>query len=246
MSSEIRALRSGLKWRSNSDGGQLQSSLESLHTQLFIQTRLYAQKNIHIKESQMKYWAAWAALKGMVGLDFIGYPELKEEHCMLFTDPDTKAVRNVRRAVKKARKEGGDLIGPGESRKVVSWIWTGVDVSDGSPAMMDALRVEWCKARARACRWQEELQMLETEMERTVLSLEQEALEWGTRVPEADVVSEEGGRAYCMRQAAIRRGLAAKFTHLWALPDPPPRTSKRAVQEVELEGNDTTDSESDA
>jgi len=88
-----------------------------------------------------------------------------------------------------------------------------------------ALRVEWCKARARAHRWQEECLLLLEEMRRVSATfswqcekwtkvarqLEATALSSSQTVPalaQADVmtqaVKKEGKIAYAHRQAAIR------------------------------------------
>jgi hypothetical protein len=64
----------------------------------------------------------------------------------------------------RGSKAGGDLIQPNKSRKVISWIWTNVDISDDSEAMHKATRVEWSKAWAQKRRWTEEVKLLEEEM----------------------------------------------------------------------------------
>ncbi|KAJ3503382.1 hypothetical protein NLJ89_g8461 [Agrocybe chaxingu] len=57
-----------------------------------------------------------------------------------------------------------------EGRKKLSWIWkvhgTGADADE---CTQFALRIEWCKARARAHRWQEECVLLAEEMRRVYL-----------------------------------------------------------------------------
>ncbi|KAL0573342.1 hypothetical protein V5O48_008620, partial [Marasmius crinis-equi] len=243
---------------------QLRSSLEGIRTHLFVQTRLYSQKSIHIRhqkantraraiidrnrrkidELQQKYSAGWAALKVMVGESFIGFKQLRPEDVVSYNDPDAKAVRNVRRALKRTH-DGSQVVQPGESTRMLSWIWAGVDTSEDSAVMKDALRVEWCKSQARFRRWVEELQLLQEEMDRTTLSLEAEAAVWSGRAEgqEQGPVGE-GNKAYCLRQAAIRRGLAAKFRALWALPDAPVRLRQRKqLVEIPVESSSGSDSE---
>ncbi|KAL0563411.1 hypothetical protein V5O48_018656 [Marasmius crinis-equi] len=158
---------------------QLRSSLEGIWTHLFVQTRLYSQKSIHIRhqkantraraiidrnhrkidELQQKYSASWAALKVMVGESFIGFKQLRPEDVVSYNDPDVKAVWNVCRALKRTH-DGSQVVQPGESTRMLSWIWAGVDTSEDSAVMKDALRVEWCKSQAHFRRWVEELQLL--------------------------------------------------------------------------------------
>ncbi|KAG0691527.1 hypothetical protein DFH29DRAFT_1010861 [Suillus ampliporus] len=56
----------------------------------------------------------------------------------------------------------------GEGRRQVSWIWMmdGVDCSDEGDN--DGVRIEWCKSRARALRWSEEVELLREEMRRVL------------------------------------------------------------------------------
>ena len=73
------------------------------------------------------------------------------------------------------------LDGDTEGRRIFSWIWrvhgasSDEDDWDGS---LDAMRIEWCKARARANRWTEEVDLLKEEMRRTEQFLEWHANWW--------------------------------------------------------------------
>ncbi|KAG1838304.1 hypothetical protein DFJ58DRAFT_718771 [Suillus subalutaceus] len=55
----------------------------------------------------------------------------------------------------------------GEGRRKLTWIWMmdGVD-SHADGGDVDGVRVEWCKSRARALRWGEEVDLLQEEMHR--------------------------------------------------------------------------------
>ncbi|RPD55780.1 hypothetical protein L227DRAFT_588422 [Lentinus tigrinus ALCF2SS1-6] len=71
----------------------------------------------------------------------------------------------------------------------------------------EALRIEWCKARARAARWTEEVQLLLEEMRRTVAYHTWQAGVWEATVGKvhpdrADYL--EGANAYACCQASIR------------------------------------------
>lgn len=75
-----------------------------------------------------------------------------------------------------------------------------------------ALRAEWCKARARARRWSEEVDLLLEEMRRVIVYHEWECARWtslvDTRFAGGDRADyREGFNAYVTRQAAIRRSM---------------------------------------
>ena len=92
--------------------------------------------------------------------------------------------------------------------------------------------VEWCKARARAQRWAEQVKLLSAEQEQTVLADISDAVEWerkaalpfvprrsksvpaGYKDPlvayDNDEVLMRGLRAYALKQAHYRRTRAAQ------------------------------------
>lgn len=97
------------------------------------------------------------------------------------------------------------------------------------------LRVEWCKARARALRWTEEVQLLVEEMRRVLQFFDWKVKFWEMR---ADFLQDdmdaamsntaklvgshrlleqriEGTRAYALSQARVQRDLSCKFKSLW-------------------------------
>lgn|ERR1700733_3892841 len=83
-----------------------------------------------------------------------------------------------------------------------------------------ALRLEWCKARARAHRWQEECLLLEEEMRRVQESFMWEINMWKGRADDAqscvDTDRDENGRAaYALRQADVRESMLAHCREVW-------------------------------
>jgi hypothetical protein len=109
-----------------------------------------------------------------------------------------------------------------EGRRKLSWIWKtlGVVGMEENDELCDALRVEWCKSRARAMRFTEEVELLQEEMMRVLRFLEwQEAWwrikgqceGWGTM----DSLRIEALRGYAERQAALRRELRVNFSNMW-------------------------------
>ncbi|KAG1749250.1 hypothetical protein EDB19DRAFT_1825495 [Suillus lakei] len=114
------------------------------------------------------------------------------------------------------------LWGESEGRQKLSWIWnmrgTGGSEKDDNGALED-MRIEWCKARARAMRWEEEVALLREEMRRIGAFLRWEARRWDERRNEVvltDTEHEDGCVAYAHRQAHLRMQLAASFDANWA------------------------------
>ncbi|KAL0567046.1 hypothetical protein V5O48_014951 [Marasmius crinis-equi] len=247
--------------------GQLAGALEEIRTHLFLQTRLHSQRSLHVRhqkestrarqvlarnkrklqENELKFRAAWTALDCLVGRDHIGYRELKPEDVRSYSDADVDPFKSARKVTSKRKRDQEDrLLAAGESRRSLSWIWLGVDTGENSGEMLEAVRIEWCKAQARQRRWSEELALVEEEMGRTLLALEQQASEWITRAPQTSGLANEAAHAYCLQQASIRRGLSAKFSALWALPDQPPRKRGPRVAEIlPIDVTDSSDSDSD-
>lgn len=60
--------------------------------------------------------------------------------------------------------------GQSEGNRTLSWIWkargVGAIGDDNESILSEAFRIEWCKSRARASRWAEEVELLQEEMRR--------------------------------------------------------------------------------
>ncbi|KAG2108875.1 hypothetical protein DEU56DRAFT_874521 [Suillus clintonianus] len=112
-----------------------------------------------------------------------------------------------------------DPFATGEGRRQVSWIWMmdGVDCSDEGDN--DGVRIEWCKSRARALRWSEEVELLREEMRRVLQFFAWQAAWWedqGKRRVGECAAHAEGLYAYAVRQANLRRRMADDFRILWS------------------------------
>jgi hypothetical protein len=112
---------------------------------------------------------------------------------------------------------------------VVQWLSTG-------------LRVEWCKARARAMRWAEEVTLLQEELHRVLCFLRWQADWWHEKgtisLPSRN---EEGLTAYAGRQAQLRKDLADCFEKMWmghldptASITPPASTHANQVPDLDI------------
>ncbi|KAH0834636.1 hypothetical protein J3R83DRAFT_10143 [Lanmaoa asiatica] len=111
------------------------------------------------------------------------------------------------------------LDGQTEGTRDVSWIWKMPGVLDNSEkGLQDSLRIEWCKARARVERWDEEV-ILREEMWRIEAFFDWEKEQWLQRACTRTLESEadrEGSAAYTKRQAALREWFITAGTALWA------------------------------
>ncbi|KAG1837469.1 hypothetical protein C8R48DRAFT_751632 [Suillus tomentosus] len=91
--------------------------------------------------------------------------------------------------------------GESEGRIQLSWIWLVEGVGDDEDEVVqDCLRVEWCKTRARAMQWTEEVELLQEEMRRVLCFLRWH-VKGAISSPDIDA---EGLIAYAGRQAQLR------------------------------------------
>ncbi|KAG6847818.1 hypothetical protein H0H93_005714 [Arthromyces matolae] len=122
------------------------------------------------------------------------------------------ALQELREEDLRNLSEG--LAGDTEGRRRISWVWlqdSATTAVDDDPRFNDALRIEWCRSRARMMRWSEEVELLKEEMRRILEFLSWEGNQWLARakiIIGSDVLEQEGRAAYAQSQAAIRFGLS--------------------------------------
>ncbi|KAF5379975.1 hypothetical protein D9757_010248 [Collybiopsis confluens] len=109
----------------------------------------------------------------------------------------------------------------------ISWIWQGAGISPTDQTNInECLRIAWCKARARARRWQEEGILLQEEMRRVLETLEFEAQVWDSHAKlgaqlrlkgevEDSLEISQGRVAFAARQAQIRRRIRLHCGKMW-------------------------------
>ncbi|KAJ7872157.1 hypothetical protein B0H14DRAFT_3131652 [Mycena olivaceomarginata] len=101
----------------------------------------------------------------------------------------------------------------GEGSHTLSWIWYSAKAGAAADAddakLHDALRLEWCKAYARAKRYSEDVRLLREEMRRTVAFAEGE-------LPDSDPELTEGRRAYAAEHADTERKTCRRLEEKWA------------------------------
>ncbi|KAK7026491.1 hypothetical protein VNI00_015571 [Paramarasmius palmivorus] len=220
---------------------QLRSALRCLRTHLFVRVGLnierttqargqkestrsrqdLARNENEIQAFKTKYQSAWNALLVLIGEEQIqrqmpGYHVLHDHDVRSHEDEDSHCVVSSRKT--RPTNEPRPLIVAGESRRTLSWIWTGVDVSGDSKAMQEALRIEWSKCWARKRRWDEELALLLEEKRRVVQSLLFQSENWRRKAGQDPEQRQEGYNAYALRQASLRKGLVERFETIWKTP----------------------------
>ncbi|KAG6907526.1 hypothetical protein DXG01_008615 [Tephrocybe rancida] len=159
-----------------------------------------------IKAAAKKYNEIRAALKSLnTATRYSGWDTVLKE----LNDSDLRGL---------TADEGGF----GEGRRNLSWIWSmyGADAVDGEEKQ-EALRIEWCKARARAHRWQEECLLLEEEMRRCIAFFQFQARRWEEWAGSSYDHVRDGSvtiglRAYAFRRAALYRQLVVSCSSEWA------------------------------
>ncbi|KAF7983602.1 hypothetical protein HWV62_20507 [Athelia sp. TMB] len=107
----------------------------------------------------------------------------------------------------------------GESRRKLSWIWMSQAEDEDSPSMVEALRVEWAKCKARQARWHEELMLLQEEMRRVIAFGKSKERWWRERpFQRTDVDPElaEGLASYALELAEQERAFYEMLQKKWA------------------------------
>ncbi|KAJ7070279.1 hypothetical protein B0H15DRAFT_793705 [Mycena belliarum] len=172
------------------------------------------QNNVRIHKAKLRYRYARNAL-----LRLRGNGEW-ERKLQVLEDSDIRALneralteeeKSQRETVHDLRdvEEGGvgayGVVALGESRRTLSWIWYTSKAGVPEEAeLVEALRVEWCKAYARSRRWTEDTVLVEEEMRRTIEYGVGEAAAWLERATgrsNVDDVLGEGLNAYAKEQA---------------------------------------------
>ncbi|KIP01314.1 hypothetical protein PHLGIDRAFT_55306, partial [Phlebiopsis gigantea 11061_1 CR5-6] len=114
-----------------------------------------------------------------------------------------------------------DGVQVGEGRRTLSWIWIedrGGGDDDGDPRVQECLFIEWAKAKARASRWSEEVELICEEMRRAITYCTWKANWWQSRAeqrPDASPEMREGLRAYALQHAQEEKALAARWSAGW-------------------------------
>ncbi|KAK0470911.1 hypothetical protein IW261DRAFT_1553650 [Armillaria novae-zelandiae] len=118
------------------------------------------------------------------------------------------------------RRISDSTVGAFDTEQGMSWIWYAAHLGDVPGGINEYLRIEWCKARARAHRWREECKLVNANMQRVKRTLEHDTNLWLSRAQSgmeggAFITAGEGAAAYAKRQAAIRIAIKSSFEQKW-------------------------------
>ncbi|KAJ7453814.1 hypothetical protein FB451DRAFT_1342514 [Mycena latifolia] len=198
--------------------GQAHEALHELRRLLLVRTHLYKLKDAHKRgnkitalNNQIRRAAAQyrAARRALVALGRVLKRKDWEWEFQVLKEED---IRGLPRATFSARE--------------LSWIWISKSQQyqpGDNQAMNEAVRIEWAKARARSCRWREEVDLLEEEMRRIVEFLSWRARWWREQVGRRGLgegAQLEGETAYALRQATLQEELRDRFLADWVdVPD---------------------------
>ncbi|KAK6981487.1 CxC2 domain-containing protein [Favolaschia claudopus] len=217
--------------------GQAHAALEELRRLLLVRTAQYQYKNefqrgvaantrgktaIASTDEQIRRAAAeYRETVWQQQLRVLMPDDVRPRPRATFSDPQRKAGYKRKRgqtreqfAEEKQRREA--------DARPASWIWLSQlsENEESQGGMVEALRVEWAKTRARAHRWTEEVDLLEEEMRRVLQFLEWKAGWWTGLVGQreavvSDAVLNEGFTAYARRQSRTQLDLRARFQANW-------------------------------
>ncbi|KAJ7100996.1 hypothetical protein C8R43DRAFT_1141258 [Mycena crocata] len=128
----------------------------------------------------------------------------------------------------------------GSSKRVLSWIWTANGATGKEEEdLHESMRVEWCRAKARKVRWEEEVLLLREEMRRVLRYLEWQRDWWTARQGVREDASPElrhGLNAYALRHAHQFDRLAIFFQREWSVSVG--AAARSVVEDAEEEGAD--------
>ncbi|KAJ7129684.1 hypothetical protein C8R44DRAFT_872918 [Mycena epipterygia] len=110
----------------------------------------------------------------------------------------------------------------GETRRTLSWIWYTVNAADpdNEGELVEALRVEWCKAYSRTRCWTEDVVLIEEEMGRTITFGYWSASEWEAHATARTGVNDElqeGLGTYAAEQVQRERTTCLELQKKWAV-----------------------------
>jgi hypothetical protein len=241
--------------------GRAHDALHEMRQHLRIRTHLYQQKDKYARGVHHNTRANNAITKSQAKVDRAAEKYRASRDAMLALS-DSLVVpswSDTLRVLKDDDVRGLSeaLMGSSEGTRSPSWIWTtntgvlagGADQigDEGTWSLIPkcsscqlpfepyttALRVEWCRCRARAMRYAEEVELLREEMRRVLAFLSWDRDRWKTRAANVSQTTNdafpastpsplgkmaalvEGMRAYALEQASVRQHLFETFSRQW-------------------------------
>ncbi|KDQ30010.1 hypothetical protein PLEOSDRAFT_1037626, partial [Pleurotus ostreatus PC15] len=203
--------------------GSAHDLLTELRRQLLILGTMYQSKDRYVRgqEHNTRSVTLIKNVQSRINFAAVRYRSNREALVSLSTFLNKSGWESTLRVLEdsdlRGLKEGEDA-SSSEGRRTLSWIWMtqrGNEL-EMTESMSEALRIEWCKSRSRAHRWQEECILLKEEMRRVIQFHTWQAGVWEERARKAET---DGARAYAWRQRWTREKLVATCTTSWACLD---------------------------
>ncbi|KAJ7164597.1 hypothetical protein C8R43DRAFT_1122474 [Mycena crocata] len=213
---------------------------------------LIEQVGERVEASAARYRQGRAALQDLIDEEgvpylerFLQFKELKASDLMLdneLIESDTAARKKLTMmAAGKGTRTPRHITG--SSKRVLSWIWTAQGAfGQEEEELHESMRVEWCRAKARKVRWEEEVLLLREEMRRVLRYLEWQRDWWLARKEVRQDESPElrhGLEVYARRHAAMHNSLLGFFRNEWSLSVG--AAARSVVEEVAEDGADLVD-----
>ncbi|TFK58945.1 hypothetical protein BDN72DRAFT_781409 [Pluteus cervinus] len=211
---------------------QIGTTLDDLRRHLLLRDQMYSSKDRHVRgqRANTRSKGVLDRVQEKVNNDAKKYRRILQQLTNLATvakndgtwkatwlplnDSDISGLKNFDEGIRPTLANGRPSIG----KWVLSWIWrrTGflggvIHANEGK----QAVRIEWCKSRARAHRWQEECHLLKEEMRRVKTYFKYRADEWLALAAASYNAEDEGRRAYAARQAAIFSSMYIRCISDW-------------------------------
>ncbi|KAJ7107965.1 hypothetical protein C8R46DRAFT_1240677, partial [Mycena filopes] len=183
---------------------------------------LIAQVGKRAQACSDKYTQACGALTRLAGADFAPhFKVLKAADIALDGEEETSETAARKRLPMVGAGKGARLPRhvAGTSKKVLSWIWTAAGaLDDDEKVLHESLRVEWCRAKARKRRWEEQVLILREEMRRVLRYLEWQAAWWIARAAPRSTATplQAGLEVYARQQAHTYTELRLYFESEWS------------------------------
>ncbi|KAJ7041759.1 hypothetical protein C8F04DRAFT_1176850 [Mycena alexandri] len=179
-----------------------------------------------VEACAQKYPAARTSLIQLSGDDVaVQFRELRMQDIQLDGDAgESDAAAHKKPAMISAgRGACAPRNAPGESRRVMSWMWTAPGALDDKEARLhDSVHVEWSRMRARKTRWEEEVMTLREEMRRVLRYLAWQSEWWREHAEVREHLDSleiaAGLRGYTLKQADLHDRLAGFFERKWKMP----------------------------
>ncbi|KAG1726897.1 uncharacterized protein EDB91DRAFT_1330912 [Suillus paluster] len=170
--------------------GQAHDALRSLCSNLRALTAILKYKDRHLRGqgANTRAWNTLKAVEARIEAAASTYEHARKSLVVLAPRVNQtqsgwhSSLRPLDRA--DIRSMTDILWGESEGTRKLSWIWS---MRGAAPNEMDNdntledMRIEWCKARARAMRWAEEVELLKEEMRRILQFFEWDAQRWDER-----------------------------------------------------------------